>query len=813
VNAFDRQKHPTLKTELKQQMKIETIGYRPSDALRSLASRKIHYHSTSAIRLGLAGLLLVAAAAFAAMSMQPPKLPWAAPIIPTGESPVHIMADPTTNTIYIAVQLDNTIAVVDGRNCNAGHTSKCTPIASISPGPFPTDLVLDTAHRTLFATLSGGNSDSIAVIDLTTCNATNTSGCSQTPKQVVFPGSTMFSGGAANVPFGFPAFMDLDETTHTLYVPDANEGPVWILDTSTCNGSTLTCSNPTVTSVNGDGVVVERAHHSVFVVQTIIFSSQVQIMDSSTCNSLNQSGCGTAPSQSYTADFFPTVPATVDEATHTVYMPANDPNILAVIDASVCNASTAAGCNGEPQVPVGSAGFAAVFDPNTKTVYVENFLSSSISVVNGATCNALNHSGCNQIPPILATGFLPAPFGYNPVTQTLYVSAQDSEQAWVLDGSRCNATKTNGCTKTAPITLTGTGQSGLDFNPNTKTVYIANQGDGTVAVVDENACNQHKTTGCNQTWTTIPVGTNPFRVAVNKATNTVYVNNRGDGTVSVINGATCNASVSSSCNQSQPTTIVSSQASSIDDLAIDETTNTIYVVNRFANMVAIVDGTHCQGSDSSGCSQTWPTFNVGHRPQALGFNPANHTLYIGNANDNDVSVVSTSHCNNHDTSDCSVKANVAVGDAPVSIAIVLDKDTVYVENRFDMSVSIFDGSTCNGSNVAGCPSGQAQVVSFAAFPNILTDPLGFGFGSYITGRQIAIDQQKHLVYIPTIGDSDLVVIDGNPCRADHINDCKPKIADLRPSGTADFVTVDPLSQTVYVTNVDDNTVSIFQDKY
>ena len=27
------------------------------------------------------------------------------------------------------------------------------------------------------------------------------------------------------------------------------------------------------------------------------------------------------------------------------------------------------------------------------------------------------------------------------------------------------------------------------------------------------------------------------------------------------------------------------------------------------------------------------------------------------------------------------------------------------------------------------------------------------------------------------------------------------------------VTVDPLSQTVYVTNVDDNTVSIFQDQY
>src|SRR5436189_2454882 len=187
------------------------------------------------VRLALAGLLLFAAAGFAAMSMKPPKLPWVAPLIPTGSWPVHIMVDQATNTAYIANQLDNTISVVDGRDCSARHTPHCTPIATISPGPNPTDLILDAAHRTLFATLAGGNSDSIAVIDISSCNATNTSGCTQTPKQVVFPGSTMFQGGAAGVPFGLAAIVDLDETTHTLYVPDVNDGPVYILDTSTCN--------------------------------------------------------------------------------------------------------------------------------------------------------------------------------------------------------------------------------------------------------------------------------------------------------------------------------------------------------------------------------------------------------------------------------------------------------------------------------------------------------------------------------------------------------------------------------------------------
>jgi YVTN family beta-propeller protein len=774
------------------------------DAARSLASGRSPFQLPRA-RLALAGLLFFAAAGFAAMSMKPPKLPWVAPLIPTGSWPVHIMVDQATNTAYIANQLDNTISVVDGRHCSGRHTSQCTPIATISLGPNPADLILDAAHRTLFATLAGGNSDSIAVIDISSCNATDTSGCTQTPKQVVFPGSTLWQGGAASVPFGFPSILDLDETTHTLYVPDANEGPIYILDTSTCNGSTPTCSSPILTAAHGDGVVVERAHHSVFIVQTLNFSDQVQILDSSTCNSTNQSGCGAPPSQSFTVGFFPFVPATVDEATHTLYMPSAFPNILAVIDTSVCNASTTAGCTNYAQVEVGSFGFAAVFDPQTKTVYVENFSSTSMSVVNGATCNAVNHSGCNQKPPVLATGIDPAPFGYNPATQTLYVSSQDTNFAWVLDGSKCNATRTDGCTKNAPTTPAGSGPSGLDINPSTQSLYVANQSDNTVSVIDASACNQHQLAGCNQTWQTAPVGSGPFRLAVNKTTNTVYVA-AFDHTLSVINGATCNAAVNSSCNQPQPSTSIGNFP---NDLAIDEATNTIYVANKNDNTVSIVDGTHCQGSDASGCGQSWPTFNAS-RPQALAFNPSNRTLYVANGAGNSVWIIDTSHCNNHDATDCSAKAVVPVDESPVAIGILFDSNSVFVVNRLEMSVSIFDGAACNATNVTGCPTGPPPAVSFAVFPDTLSNPFAF---AYITGRQIVIDQTKHTVFIPTLGDTDLVVLDGDSCLPGHLNDCIPKIANPRTGGTPNFAAVDPLSQSVYVANLQELTISIAQDKY
>jgi YVTN family beta-propeller protein len=787
----------------RKKVKLTNRKYQRMDAARSLASAKSSFKLSRA-RLGLAGLLLFAAAGFAAMSMKPPKLPWVAPLIPTGSWPVHIMVDQATNTAYIANQLDNTISVVDGRNCSAGRTSQCTPIATISPGPNPTDLILDAAHRTLFATLAGGNSDSIAVIDISSCNATNTSGCTQTPKQVVFPGSTLWQGGAASVPFGFPSILDLDETTHTLYVPDANEGPIYILDTSTCNGGTPTCSSPIITAAQGDGVVVERAHHSVFILQAINFSDQVQILDSSTCNSTNQSGCGTPPSQSFTVSFFPNVPATVDEATHTLYTPSQFPNILAVIDTSVCNASTTAGCGSFAQVQVGSYGFAAVFDPQTRTVYVENFSSTSMSVVNGATCNAMNHSGCNQKPPVLATGIDPAPFGYNPAIQTLYVSSQDTNFAWVLDGSKCNATRTDGCTRNAPTTPTGTGPSGLDINPNTTTLYVGNQSDNTVSVIDTSVCNQHQLAGCNQTWQTAPVGSGPFRLAVNKTTNTVYVA-AFDRTLSVINGATCNATVNSSCNQPQPSTLIGNFP---NDLAIDEITNTIYVANRNDDTVSIVDGTHCQGSDASGCGQSWPTFNAS-RPQALAFNPSNRTLYVANGAGDSVWIIDTSHCNNHDATDCTAKAVVPV-DSPAAIGILFDRNSVFVVNRSEMSVSIFDGATCNATNVARCTTSPPPAVSFAVFPDTLSNPFEF---SYVTGRQIVIDQEKHTVFIPTLGDTDLVVLNGDSCLPDHLNGCKPKIANPRTGGTPDFAAVDPSSQTVYVGNLQENTISIAQDNY
>jgi YVTN family beta-propeller protein len=76
----------------------------------------------------------------------------------------------------------------------------------------------------------------------------------------------------------------------------------------------------------------------------------------------------------------------------------------------------------------------------------------------------------------------------------------------------------------------------------------------------------------------IPVGKDPYAIGVNWLTNTVYVGNRGDNTVSVINGMT-NTKIKDISVGKRP-----------HDIGINEITNTIYVTNRDDGTVSVIDG-------------------------------------------------------------------------------------------------------------------------------------------------------------------------------------------------------------------------------
>jgi YVTN family beta-propeller protein len=426
--------------------------------------------------------------------------------------------------------------------------------------------------------------------------------------------------------------------------------------------------------------------------------------------------------------------------------------------------------------------------------------SSSISVINADTCNATNQSGCTPTPlPALAIGPLGFGLDIDLKTHTLYAPDQVSNNVWVLNGATCNATQTSGCTKFAPVTTVGPAPGGVTANPNTKTVYAASQDNNTVSVIDTTVCNSKHVAGCNQSWPTIAVGTNPRFIGINNVTHTIYVTNLVDGTVSIINEATCNRSTTSGCVQLATTRV----GTFPQEIVVDEGTNTIYVANQLDNTVSVINGAVCNATNSSGCAQVWTTVGVGNSPEGLGLNPVNHTVYVTNRLDNSVSVINGATCNRMNHSGCGqTAATIPVGARPRAVAVDPATNTVFVNNNRDLTVGVINGATCNGTNTSSCGQVPPAVI-VGAFPSLA------GTGEDILGRNIVIDPSTHKVYITNASEDAISVLDGSTCNASNTSGCQATIVPLRMGGFSFTAALDSSSGTIYVGNDDDGTVSLF----
>lgn len=220
---------------------------------------------------------------------------------------------------------------------------------------------------------------------------------------------------------------------------------------------------------------------------------------------------------------------------------------------------------------------------------------------NGATCNAANSSGCGQVPHSVTVRFGADALAVNAVTDTIYVAngarhnlGLAGNTVSVLDGATCNATNATGCSK-PPKTITlgpvFTSPGSVAIDPATNTIYIANlengEGPGTVSVINGATCNATTTTGCGHTPPTVTVGFGALGIAFDPANRIVAVTNLEDTSVSVIDAATCNATVTTSCHHTQPRFPVGRGPGPI---AIDPAARTIYTSNG-DNTLSIIPAT------------------------------------------------------------------------------------------------------------------------------------------------------------------------------------------------------------------------------
>jgi len=685
---------------------------------------------------------------------------------PTGVGPSQLADDPATHTLYVANGLNengptnpggNTVSVIDTRHCQAFDVSRCPgPWPTITIGNLPSTIAVDEATNTVYVANSGDNT--VSVFNGATCDALNTSGCGQTP---------------ATVPVGLgPNGIFADDANHTVYVAnfDSASGPntVSMIDSATCDAADLggcpTSAPPTVNVGNPpDDIAVNDATHTVYVAtltNTVVF-------DADTCNATVQSGCGTQGT--LTGDAYSGPPGFgLDEANDTLYT-ANYDNSISAFDLADCDASDLAGCASQtpgtvlpfPYEQDGDSSLWLTVDVPLHSVYVVYQGDDALAVVDTNVCNGSDLSACATLhPPVARTGDDPESVVLDPQTQTLYTANQADNDVSVIDASRCNAQVTSGCRQAPPAVPIPAGS--LVADPAVNTVYAVTTGNN-VAMINTRSCNSSALAGCSATPPQLTAGTESRAVAVDPLTDTVYVANFGSyatpgpSTISVINAAICNATDTAGCAEVSTLQVPGGNA---DDIAVDAATDTVYVgtlTDTGPNLLSVFNGATCNATTTTGCTQTPGTIEFGDS---------------GGAFNNSI----------------------------VHIAVNQMTNTIYATNIANLNsmktgdnVYVINGATCDATNTA-C-SQPAAVITVGKVP----------WG-------VTVDQATDTIYVANWASGDYAgsvsVINGATCNGANTTGCNQPLPTVATGFGVLDIAVDPTTHNIYATNLEDASISI-----
>jgi len=660
--------------------------------------------------------------------------------VPVGAGPFAIAIDDRTNTVYVANQYDNTVSVIDGAACNATHTSGCsvTP-PTVAAGPTPFGIAIDPRTDTLYVADANfdanGNpqAGSVSVINGATCNATVASGCGQQP---------------ASVPVGnFPFIPWFDRATETVYVTNANDNTLSMIDARTCNATdSAGCDHVETAGTDSTPIPVVVNDRTGTLYVGSANSPVVDVLDARTCNAARTSGCGVLGRVAIAGG---TDGLAIDPATDTLFAANNGPGTspagersLSVIDASRCNAHDTRGCGQQaPTALTGANPGGQTVDPATDTVYVPTF-DNTLEVIDTATCNDDVQTGCGQPVPSTLAGKDPVSLAIDPATSSVYVGGAGAVEGFpwtitMLDDATCNTTDRTGCTPNPASFVTPFLPWHLAIDAPTDTLYATYSYDAnfnandTLGVIDTSHCSAIDSSGCDPSSTAITVGPAPQEAAIDHSTHTAYVTN-SDGTVSVVDTSTCNAKQHAGCNQTPPAINLGTAGQFPESVAVDQATDTVYVWDlgtpSVPGAVSVIDGATCNATDHSGCANLPPAITIGNDFNGgfngLGVNETTDTVYVVNTADDTVSVINGATCNATTMAGCDqTPATVAVGHQ-IFGALAVDRasDRIYVANGLDDTISVIDGSTCNGGDMAGCSQTPPTIPGGAQPAGLAVDP-------------------------------------------------------------------------------------------
>src|SRR6266700_3046518 len=550
--------------------------------------------------------------------------------IRVGRFPVAAALSPRTGTVYVANAGGGTISVIDAAGCNSTTRRACGHAARTLKDPArPDSLGVDVANDTLYAANFGksGNGHTVSVFNGATCNAARSRGCGQVPRTV-----TVGSG---------PSALAVNQATGAVYVANNNDGTTSVIDGARCNARTAAgCGRKPVTVTTGPGTqsaAIDPGVHTAFTISP--GDGTLSEINTRTCDGRSRSGCPkVARNERATFNpkhgFNPNAVALMP-ATDTAYLAnVGGATILSVVSIRHCNATNTTGCRVlPPSVP--DHEFVMSADPVTGTIYAGNISKPRIDVINGATCNATHLTGCKPVAAIPMADPQANMGAVDQATHTLYASDPFTDTVSVINAATCNSTNTTGCAQTPALVTVGLGTFVLAVSNATDTVYAPATGftgsgrSHAVAVINGATCNGTNHSGCGHLAATVHVGLNPFGVDVDDTTHTVYVSNNADGampgSVSIINGATCNGTHTAGCGARMPTVAVGRTPLGV---AVDAGTDTVYVADEASADVSIINGARCNATTTGGCRSAVREHPAGSVPAGITISARTSTLYV-----------------------------------------------------------------------------------------------------------------------------------------------------------------------------------------
>ena len=309
----------------------------------------------------------------------------------------------------------------------------------------------------------------------------------------------------------------------------------------------------------------------------------------------------------------------------------------------------------------------------------------------------------------LTVGSYPVGIDVNPITAKLYIANEFSNTISVID------TKLDKIQDTIKV---NNFPYDIDVNPFSNRIYVTNRGSDTVSVIDGST---------NSQLSNISVGKSPIGIAINPKENWVYVANIDSQTISVIDSIV-NQVVDSIKLEGLPY-----------DIGVNPLTNKIYVSNLDKKNVHVIDGN---------TNKIIKEIKVGNGPSGLFVNFENNIIYVTNFIDNTVSVINGT--NNE------VYATIDVGKSPVSVAVNPILNKIYTANIGDNSISIINGTT--NKEIKKIYVNATTTGFYKSNDPILNLPQKVQFP--LLSNHISINPDTNRIYITNTVSNSISIIDG-----------------------------------------------------